>query len=166
MIIARGIMGAILLFLGQELHFFFAAAMAALIGFRLAPLLPAPWPGYYDYIFIGLLAVIAAAIPLIHERIGYFFSGFLAGGYFLVEFYAPGGFTLPLLPFLMGGMIGALLIGLLTHWGLMLASCMIGAYYVTGMFTLSSTAEILVTSGLFIIGALTQVIIWRMQKND
>jgi hypothetical protein len=31
---------------------------------------------------------------------------------------------------------------------------------------LSPTAEILVGSGLFIIGALTQVILMRMQKND
>jgi hypothetical protein len=34
------------------------------------------------------------------------------------------------------------------------------------LFRLSSTAEILVSSGLFVIGVLTQVILMRMQKND
>ncbi|RPJ27415.1 MAG: hypothetical protein EHM33_08155 [Chloroflexi bacterium] len=166
MLLAKGVLGAVLLFLGQELHFLFAAAMAALIGLRLTPLLPPQWPGLYDYVFVGILALIAAAIPLIHERVGYFVSGFLAGGYFLVEYYAPGVLTLPLFPFIFGGVIGSLIIGLFTHWGLMMVSCLIGVYFVTNLFTLSSTAKILVSAGLFVIGALTQVIIWRMQKDD
>ena len=163
--IARAVIGGILLFLGRELNFLFAAAMAALIGFRLTPILPAQWPGYYDYIFIGLLAVIAAVVPLINERVGYFFSGFLAGGYFLVEYFAPGALTIPLLPFLVGGVIGSVILGVFTEWAMIIVSCLIGAYYVTNMFTLSPIAEILVGAGLFIIGALTQVIIMRMSKN-
>jgi hypothetical protein len=165
MLIARGIIGAVLLFLGQELHFVFAGAMAGLIGFRLTPLLPPQWPGYYDYIFIGILALIAAAVPIIHERTGYFVSGFLAGAYILVEFYAPGVLTVPFFPFLLGGVIGSLFIGLFTHWALMLVSCLFGAYYVTDLFAISINVKILVTAGLFVIGALTQVIMWRMQKN-
>ena len=164
--IAKAIIGGVLLFLGQELDFLFAAAMAILIGFRLTPLLPAQWPAYYDYIFIGLLAVIAAAVPIINERFGYFFSGFLAGGYFLVEYYAPGELTLPLVPFLIGAAIGALFIGLLTRWAMILASCLIGSYYVVNFFTLSPIAKTLVSGGLFLIGALTQVVIMRMRKDD
>ena len=164
--VARAVIGGILLFLGRELNFLFAAAMAALIGFRLTPLLPALWPGWYDYVLILGLAVIAAAITIINERVGYFLSGFLAGSYFLVEYYAPGILTLPILPFLVGGAIGSLIIGIFTEWALMIVSCLIGAYYVTNLFTLSPTAEILVGSGLFIIGALTQAIIMRMQKDN
>jgi len=164
--VIRGVMGGILLFLGRELNFLFAAAMAALIGFRLTPLLPAQWPGWYDFIFIGILAITAAAIAIINERVGYFLSGFLAGGYFLVEYYAPGILTLPLLPFLIGGAIGSLIIGIFTEWALMIVSCLVGAYYVTNLFTLSPTTQILVGSGLFIIGAVTQAIIMRMQKAD
>jgi hypothetical protein len=164
--VARGVIGGILLFLGRELNFLFAAAMAALIGFRLTPTLPAPWPGWYDYIFIGSLALIAAVITIINERVGYFLSGFLAGGYFLVEYYAPGVLTLPFLPFLIGGVIGFLLLGIFTEWALLVVSCLVGAYYVTGLFILSPTAEILVGSGLFIIGAVTQAILMRMQKKD
>ena len=78
-------------------------------------------------------------------------------GYFLVEYYEPGVLTVPLLPFIVGGVIGSLIIGIFTEWALMVVSCLIGAYYVTNLFTLSPTAEILVGSGLFIIGALTQV---------
>jgi len=164
--VIKGVIAGILLFLGRELNFLFAAAMAGLIGLRLTPLLPPQWPGWTDYAFIGALALIAAAITLINERVGYFLSGLLAGGYFLVEYYEPGVLTFPLLPFIVGAMIGSIVLGIFTEWALMVVSSLIGAYYVTNLFTLSPTAEILVGSGLFIIGALTQVILMRMQKND
>jgi hypothetical protein len=166
MTVIRGVIAGILLFLGRELNFLFAAAMAALIGLRLTPLLPPQWPAWTDYAFMGVLAILAAAIPLLNERVGYFLSGFLAGGYCLIEYYEPGILTFPLLPFIVGAVFGSLIIGIFTEWALIVVSCLIGAYYVTNLFTLSPTAELLVGSGLFIIGALTQVILMRMQKND
>jgi len=162
----RGVIGIIILFLGHELHFLFSAAMAVLIGFDLTPILPSQWPGYYDYIFIGILAVIAAAIPLVNENVGYYFSGFLVGAYFIDAYFVPVMPTTPFLAFLLGGAVGALLLGLLRHWALMTVSSAIGAYYATELFTLSTNARILVTAGLFVIGGLTQVILWRMQKRD
>ncbi len=164
--ILRGIIAGILLFLGRELNFLFAAAMAAFIGFRLTPLLPAQWPGWTDYAFMAVLAVIAASFTFINEQAGYVLSGFLAGGYFFIEYYEPLFLTVPLIPFIFGGVFGALIFGILKEWALMIVSCLMGAYYVTNLFRLSSTAEILVSSGLFVIGALTQVILMRMQKND
>ncbi len=164
--IAKAVIGGVLLFLGQEIEFLFAAAMAVLIGFRLTPLLPSQWPAYFSYIFIALLALIAAAVPVLSERAGYYFSGFLAGGYFLVEYLTPGALTLPLVPFLIGAVIGALFIGLLKGWAMIIASCLIGTYYVVNLFTLAPIPKILVSGGLFIIGALTQVVIMRMRKED
>ena len=166
MLVIRGVIAGILLFLGRELNFLFAGAMAALIGLRLTPLLPPQWPAWTDYALIGVLALIAAAITLLNERVGYFLSGLLAGGYFLIEYYEPGVLTFPVLPFIVGAFIGSMIIGIFTEWALMIVSCLIGAYYVTNLFRLSPTAEILVGSGLFIIGALTQVILMRMQKNN
>lgn len=164
--ITRVIIAGILLFLGRELNFLFAAGMAVLIGFRLTPILPAQWPGYFDYIFIGLLGLLAAIIALIHERVGYFLSGFLAGGYLMVEYIAPGELTLPLLPFVGAGLFGSLILGIFTEWAMILVSCLMGAYYVTTFFALPQTAEILVGSGLFLIGALTQAILMRMEKQS
>ncbi len=166
MLIIRGVIGGILLFLGRELNFLFAGAMAALIGFRLTPLLPPQWPAWSDAAFMIGLAVVAALIVLLNERVGYFLSGFLAGGFFLVEYYAPNQLTVPWLPFVIGGVIGALILGLLTEWALILVSAAIGAAYVLNLFRLSPTAEILIGAGLFIVGALTQVIIMQSQKQS
>ena len=50
--IVRGIIGAVLLFLGRELNFLFAGAMAGLIAFRLTPLLPPGLPAWSDAAFM------------------------------------------------------------------------------------------------------------------
>ena len=165
MLIVRGVIGGILLFLGHELNFLFAGAMAALLGLRLTPLLPPQWPGWADYAFIIALGVVAAVLVLLNERLGYFVSGFLAGGLFLVEYYAPNSLTVPLLPFLVGGVIGALIIGVFTEWALILVTALIGAYYILNLLVLDPMLEILLGAALFIVGAITQVIIMQSQKQ-
>lgn len=164
-IILRGVIGGVLLFLGRELNFLFAAAMAILWGFRVAPLLPDAWPGWGTWAFVITLALVAAIIALVNERVGYFLSGFLAGSFFLVEYFAPGAATIPVLPTIIGGVIGLLILGLLTEWAMILVSSTIGAAYVLNLFRLDPTAEILVGAGLFIIGALVQVITMQAQKH-
>ena len=165
MLIARGVIGGILLFLGHELNFLFAGAMAALLGFRLTPLLPPGLPGWADYAFIIGLGVIAAAAVLLNDRLGYFISGFLAGGFLLVEYYAPNTQTVPWMPLVIGGVIGALVIGVFTDWALILVTAAIGASYLLNLFVLEPMLEILIGAGLFIVGALTQVVIMQSQKQ-
>jgi hypothetical protein len=165
MLIVRGVIGGILLFLGHELNFLFAGAMAALLGFRLTPLVPSQWPAWADYAFIILLGLIAAVAVLLNERVGYFISGFLAGGFLLVEYYAPDTLTVPWLPYLIGGIIGSLVIGLLTDWALIIVTAGIGAAYLLNLFVLDPTLEILIGAGLFIVGALTQVVIMQSQRH-
>lgn len=166
MLIARGVIGGILLFLGRELNFLLAAAMAALLSFRLLPFLPPQWPGWYDYLLILGLGILGGAIPLIDRRIGFFVSGFIAGGTFLVEYSAPDGVTFLVIPFLAGGVLGSLILGVFTEWAMIIISCFIGAYYLTSLFSLAYIPQMLVGSGLFIIGALIQGFLLRQEKDD
>lgn len=165
MLVVRGVIGAIILFLGRELNFIFAAGMAALLSFRLIPGLPSAWPSWADTAFIAAMAILAAVLVLINERAGYFISGFLAGGFVFSEYYAPGVLSIPILPFIAGGVLGSILLGVFTEWALIVVSSVIGAVYLTGMFLLGETARTLVTAGLVIIGALVQVLIMRAQKQ-
>jgi hypothetical protein len=148
MLFVKGAIGAVLLFLGRELNFVFAGAMAFLIGQRLTPLLPSQWPGW-----------------AINERGGFVLSGFLAGGYVMAEWYTPNMLVIPPIPFILGGVVGALVLGLFTEWALIVISSLIGGYYLTSMFRLAPIPRILITAGLVIIGAVTQAIIMRAQRQ-
>jgi hypothetical protein len=60
---------------------------------------------------------------------------------------------------------GALILGIFTEWALIVVTSVIGAYYLASMFLLSDMAQTLLTAGLVIIGALTQVVIMRAQQQ-
>jgi hypothetical protein len=117
------------------------------------------------YAFILSLGLLAAAIPFINERAGYAVSGALGGGYFMVEYFAPGAAALPLLPFIVGAGIGGIVMGVFTDWALMIISSMVGAYFVSGLFALSLDLKMMISGGLFLAGGLTQVILRRMQQQ-
>lgn len=161
----RGIIGGIVLFLGRELTFLFAGGITVLFAIRTAPLLPARWPAWSGTAFIIGLGVIAAVIALINKRAGYIVSGFVAGGYFLSEYYAPGVAAIPILPFIVGSGLGALALGFLAEWGMIVVSSIVGAIYLTSLFNVGERARTLLTAGLVIIGAVIQVVIMRMQKD-
>ena len=166
MITVRAVLGGILLFLGRELNFLFAGGMAALLAYRIAPLLPPSWPPWSDLAFIIGLAAIAAGATFINERFGYALSGFLGGGYLLVEYFAPGIPTIPFLPFIVGSVLGAVVMGVFTEWAMMILSSVVGSFFIVDLFTFPSPeAKMLVSGGLFLAGALTQVIIRRMQQQ-
>ncbi len=165
MILIRGALGGILLFLGRELNFLFAGGFAAMLALRVVPLLPSTWPAWGNIAFIIAMAAIAAAIPAINERAGYVVSGFLAGGFFLADYYVPGFIAIPILPFLVGGAVGGLVMGFLTEWALMIVSSLIGSIYVMELFTFRADLKLMITGGLFLAGALTQVLTWRAQKH-
>jgi len=165
MLIIRGVIGAIILFFGRELNFLFAGGMAVLVGFRLAPKLPDSLPPWADSALIIGMGILAALLVILNERAGYFISGFFAGGYMMMEYFEPGVLTFPILPFTVGALIGAAILGIFTEWALIAISSLIGAIYATTLFRFSQTAETLVAGGLFVIGSLTQVILMRMQKE-
>src|SRR5438034_4758818 len=125
MTLVRGVLGAILAFLGRELNFLFAGGFAAMIALRVLPLFPSTWPTWGPLAFVALMAIIAGSIPFFNERAGYVVSGFLAGGFLLADYYLPGFIAIPILPFLVGGAAGGLAMGFLTEWALMIVSSLL-----------------------------------------
>jgi hypothetical protein len=165
MILIRGILGAILAFLGREMNFLFAGGFAAMIALRVLPVLPASWPSWGPMAFVAVMAIIAASICFMNERAGYVVSGFLAGGFFLADFYVPNFINIPILPFILGGAVGGLIMGVLGEWALMIVSALVGAIYAMDLFRLSYALKLVLTGLVFLAGALTQVVMRRMQEN-
>lgn len=165
MLVIRGIIGGIVLFLGRELNFLFAGAMAFLVAVRLTPMLPSQWPDWTEWAFMIGLAVIAALLTFVDDRGGFAISGFLAGGYVAAEWVTPNMLVIPVVPFFVGAILGALILGLFTDWALIVLSSLIGGYYLTTLFRMAEMPRILITAGLIIIGAVTQAILMRQQKQ-
>jgi len=165
MILIRGVLGAILAFLGREMNFLFAGGFAAMIALRVLPVLPASWPSWGPLAFVAVMAIIAGSIPFINERAGYVVSGFLTGGFFLADYYVPNFIAIPILPFVFGGAVGGLIMGVLGEWALMIVSALVGAIYAIELFRLSYALKLVLTGLVFLAGALTQVVMRRMQQN-
>jgi len=166
LIAIRGIAGAVILFLGRELSFLFSAVMAIFLGARITHLLPAAWPSWADLAFLAALAILAAALTLLNKDASYYICGFLIGGFVLSEYFAPGTATVPLLPFIIGSVLGAVSLGLLREWGMIVVSCLIGGYLIYGVLPLYGTAKTLAIAGIVVVGAIAQVIIFQMQKHS
>lgn len=164
----RGTAGVIILFLGRELRFLFSAVMAAFLGSRLTPLLPSEWPSWSPTAFVVTIAIIAAILTAVNESFGFYVSGFLIGGYALTEYFAPNSLSIPLLPFIVGSIVGAIIIGVFTDWAMIIVSTFIGTYLIYGILPWfwNDTAKILASAGIFIVGALAQVIFFQMQKHS
>ena len=165
MTLIKGIMGGVMLILGRELNFLFAGSMTALLAVRFIPYLPSNWPWWSGIAFVAGMGILVAAVAILNERVGYVISGFVAGGYILSEYYSPETPGVPILPFIVGSGFGAIIMGLLTEWAMIVVSSIIGAVYVTSTFTLGQTERTLVTAGLVVVGLLVQVVIMRMQKQ-
>jgi uncharacterized membrane protein YjgN (DUF898 family) len=162
----RGAMGVIILLLGRDLSFLFSAAMAAFLGMRLTFLLPPFLPAWADTALILSLAILGAILTVINKDTGFYVCGFLIGGFAFSEYFAPGASTLPLLPFIVGSVLGAVIIGLLGEWAMIVVACLIGSYLIYGVLPLQGTARTLAIAGIFVVGALVQVILFQMQKHS
>jgi len=164
----RGAAGIFILFLGRELRFLFSAVMAAFLASRLTPLLPSAWPSWSETAFVAGVALIAAILTAVNESAGFYVSGFLIGGYALTEYFAPNSLSIPLIPFIIGSVLGAIIIGVFTDWAMIIVSTFIGTYLLYGVLPWfwGDTAKILASAGIFIVGALAQVIIFQMQKHS
>ena len=55
--------------------------------------------------------------------------------------------------------------GVLTEWALMIVSSLVGAIYAMDLFRLSPALKLMLTGLVFLAGALTQVVMRRMQQN-
>jgi len=164
--VLRGLIGGIALFLGRELSFLFSAAMAALIGLRFTPFLPATWPAWAEIAFIIAFAVLGAVLTLINKQNGYYVCGFLVGGFVASEYFAPGILVIPILPFILGSVIGAVVLGVFGEWAMIIVSCLIGVYLIYGVLPLYGTAKTLASAGIFLVGGLVQVIMFQAQKHS
>ena len=157
--IVSALIGVIILFFGRRLFWLCVAAVGFAAGVELAPQLihePSPLLALSLALLLGL---IGALLAIFLQKIAIAIAGFLAGGklgvaiaaaFFVqhAEYYW--------LTFLVGGVVGALLLLLLFDWALIVLSSVVGANLIQTAVVLPATGNAILFVVLVLIGVVVQ----------
>jgi hypothetical protein len=157
--IVSALIGVIVLFFGRRLFWLCVAAVGFAAGVELAPQLihePSPLLALSLALLLGL---IGALLAIFLQKIAIAIAGFLAGGklgvaiaaaFFVqhAEYYW--------LTFLVGGVVGALLLLLLFDWALIILSSVVGAHLIQTAVVLPATGNAILFVVLVLVGVVVQ----------
>ena len=157
--IVGALIGIVILFFGRKLFWLCVAAVGFAAGVEIAPHLvhePSPLLALTVALVLGL---IGALLALFLQKIAVAVLGFLAGGKlagalaaaFFVQ-YAQYSTVI----FVVGGLIGAILLLVLFDWALIVVSSLIGAHLIQSAIVLPASGSTIVFIGLVILGVLIQ----------
>ncbi|MGE5374391.1 MAG: hypothetical protein ACM3XO_04975 [Bacteroidota bacterium] len=166
------LLGIALLVAGRRLFWLFVAALGFITGLQLASLFPQM--SQTTGLLIGLfLGVAFALLAIFLQRIAVGIAGFLAGGFILTTLATRLGMGRDMLPwalYIIGGIIGVILVMVLFDWALIVFSSIAGAALILNSVSLQTTAGgliffLLVLTGIIIQGFVVQRVIRRRPRR-
>ncbi len=157
------LLGAIILFLGRRIFWLCVAAIGFAAGVELAPhLFQEPKPLLQLTIAL-VLGFAGALLATFLQKIAIAVAGFVAGGKLAVALtgafvtstgtYGSGSYWLI---FVIGGIIGSILLLSLFDWALIFLSAIVGADLIVSPFNLPATGQAVLLVALAVIGILVQ----------
>ena len=162
------VLGIILLTTGKKLYWLFVAMIGFIIGLTVATQyvqLNPPWLVYAVALGVGVIGAILATF-LQHLAIA--LVGFIVGGYGALQVSRLVGITAEpsnWMAFIIGGIVGLLLVASVFSWALYLLSSWAGATLVTEAIGLQAGVGLVVFFALFVLGMIIQVGLFRDQPK-
>ncbi len=161
------LIGIALLFFGRRLFWLFVAALGFAIGLQLAPYFmqnPPPWVSLAISLLLGLFG---ALLAFLLQKVAIGIAGFLVGGRLAVAIVAAlmanhaqyYGVT-----FIVGGIVGALMLLALFDWALIVFSSIEGAQLIASSVHLPATGTTILVVGLAIFGIVAQGVMFRRSR--
>jgi hypothetical protein len=154
------LLGVIILFFGRRIFWLCVAAIGFAAGIELAPhLMHEPTPLLQLTIAL-VLGFIGALLATFLQKIAIAVAGFVAGGKLAVAL--AGAFAISTgggaywLVFLVGGVIGSILLLALFDWALIFLSAIVGAHLILSPFPLAPTGRAILFVVLILLGVLAQ----------
>ena len=158
------LIGAVILFFGRKLFWLCVAAVGFAAGVEVAPHLVHE-PSMVLQLSVALVfGFIGALLAMFLQKIAIAISGFLAGGKLalaLVTAFLVQGANYPGVTFIIGGIIGAILLLSLFDWTLIVLSAVVGAYLICHTIVLPQTGATILFVALAAIGIGVQVAAFR-----
>jgi hypothetical protein len=162
--IASAVIGVIVLFFGRRLFWLAVAAVGFAAGFEIAPRLfhePTPLLMFTIALVLGF---IGALLAVFLQKVAVAIAGFLAGGKLATALAAA--FFLEhahyfAITFLVGGILGALLLLMLFDWALIFLSAIVGAHLIQRTIVLPPSGQTILFIVLAALGVLVQASMLR-----
>jgi hypothetical protein len=165
------LLGALLLILGRKLFWVFVGAIGFLVGFSLASRYLAGQPDWVILLVALFAGFLGAGLAVVLQRVAVVVAGFFAGGYLalnLIALLGLGSGEFSWVPYIFGGIAGALLLSVLFDWALILLSSLAGATLVAQslpqLLAVDQNAVTLIFVVLLILGFLIQAGIMRQEE--
>ncbi len=158
------LIGAIVLFFGRKLFWLCVAAVGFAAGMEIAPhLMHEPTP-ILQLSMALVFGFIGALLAMFLQKIAIAIAGFLAGGKLamaLVAAFVAEGARYPGIAFVVGGIIGMILLLSLFDWALIVMSAVVGAYLIGHTIVLPQTGATILFVALAAIGIIVQASAFR-----
>jgi len=155
----RLVLGVLVLLAGRRLFWMFVAGLGFVVAFALMARLMADQPDWLVILLSLVVGGIGALLAVFLQRLAIGLAGFLAGGYglsYLLEIFAVQAALPEWLPFLLGGVLGAILLAALFDWGLILLSAVIGSTLIVQVLDVDPLMKFSVYVSLILLGILYQ----------
>jgi len=164
------VLGIVLLTTGKKLYWLFVAIIGFLIGYAVSTQylhlqLNPPWLIYLIALGGG---VIGAVLGIFLQHLAIALVGFIVGGYGAILLTGLLGITNQVsnfMAFIIGGIVGLLLVASIFKWALYILSSWAGATLVTQAIGLKATLGTVVFFALFVLGMIIQVGLFREQPK-
>jgi hypothetical protein len=151
------LLGAALLLWGRRLFWLFVAGVGFVFGAMLATELLGPQPEWVVLLIALALGLIGGLAAVFLQFAVVAVSGFLAGSYVGSSMLIASGYAnLGWIGFLVGGVIGALLVVVLLDWALIVLSVLVGATLIVQGVPLDRSGGALLFLALTIVGVILQ----------
>jgi Domain of unknown function (DUF4203) len=158
------LIGVVVLFFGRKLFWLCVAAVGFALGVEIAPHIIQEPSSILGLIVALALGLLGALLALFLQKVAIAVLGFLAGGYLAgaiaAAFFIHSAQYYTII-FLVGGIIGAILLLAVFDWALIVVSSLIGAHLIQSAIVLPPTGSTLVFIGLAILGILVQAAWFR-----
>ncbi|MEY2563902.1 MAG: hypothetical protein QOH88_2095 [Verrucomicrobiota bacterium] len=162
------IVGAAILLFGRKLFWLFVAALGFAVGIEVAAYFMRDPPIWTTLLIAGGLGILGALLAIMLQKFAIAIAGFVAGGRlasallaaFFVDYSHYRGII-----FVIGGIVGALLLLALFDWVLILLSSVEGAHLIRNGIVLPQTGAVVLFVALVLIGVVVQGSILRKSRS-
>ena len=162
------VLGVILLTTGKKLYWLFVAVVGFVIGLAIATQYVKLNPPWLIYLVALGAGVVGAVLATFLQHLAIALVGFIVGGYgalYLVTLLGKGTQPFNWMAFIIGGIVGLLLVASMFNWALYILSAWAGATLVTQAIGLEAQLGLVLFFVLFVLGMIIQAGLFREQPK-